>query len=260
MRKDFLRTAAAATFLVTVALPGIADAADMPPPPAAAPSMTGSLTIYGWLPWYDGKAGVNGLGPAKFSGDPIDLLDNLKMTLMASGDVRWNKIGLFGDFIYLNLGIKNATPGPLYGSAKVDLELFIVTTALTYQLYETDTGWIQGVAGARFWSLDTTLNLTAGKLPAASASDTINWVDPVIGLRARQALSEKMFLTGTALVGGFGAGSDFMWDIFGGIGYKFSPTFSTTAGFRAMGVNYSNSGDIVKLTNYGPLIAFTLGF
>jgi len=222
--------------------------------------MTGSLSIYGWLPWYDGKAGVNGLGPTNFSGNPGDILDNLKFTFMANGELRWNKIGVYGDFIYLNLADKKATPGPLYGSAKVDLKSLIVTTALTYQLYQDDAGWIEGMAGARIWSLDTTLNLTAGINPAASASDTISWVDPVIGVRLRHAISQKMFLTGTGLIGGFGAGSDFMWDIFGGIGYNFTPAFSTTAGFRALGVNYSKGGDIVKLTTYGPLISFNLGF
>jgi len=251
----------AAALLATAALPGLASAADMPPPPpAAGPSMTGSLSIYGWLPWYNGKAGVNGLGPAKFSGTPIDILNNLKFTFMANGEVRWNKIGVYGDLIYLNIADKNATPGPLYGSAKLDMKTLILTAALTYQVYEDEAGWIQGVAGARVWSIDTALNLTAGINPAASASDTISWVDPVVGVRLRHALSQKMFLTGTGLIGGFGAGSDFMWDVFGGVGYNFTPAFSTTAGFRAMGVNYSNSGDVVKLTTYGPLISFNLAF
>jgi len=252
----------AAAVAVTVGSCGAAHAADlaMVPPPVEEPAVTGSLSIYGFLPWYDGKAGVNGLGPVKFSGDPIDLLDNLKFTFMANGDIRWGKVGLFGDFIYLHERIKDATPGPLFGRAKLDLESLIITTALTYQLYETDTGWLQGMAGARFWSVDTTLSLSAGLVPAASASDTISWVDPVVGVRGHYDLSDRTFLTGTALIGGFGAGSKFMWDVFGGVGYRFTPAFSSTAGFRAMGVDYSHSGDVLDLTLYGPQIAFTWNF
>jgi hypothetical protein len=43
-------------------------------------------------------------------------------------------------------------------------------------------------------------------------------------------LGSKYCVTGWALVGGFVAGSDSMWDVMGVIGYRFSDTFSVAAG------------------------------
>jgi hypothetical protein len=242
--------------------PVYAFAADMAAPQTekSASSVTGSVTLYGWLPFMDGDVGVNGLGPADVSLTPSDIIDVLDFTMMASGDVRWGKVGLFGDLIYLKVSNGAATPGPLYSSASLDVKTTILTGAVTYQLAETDKGWLQGLAGVRYWSFDNTLTLNAGILPTASASATIDWVDPIVGLRGRYAVNDKWFLTGAGIIGGFGAGSDFMWDVVGGVGYKFTDSISASTGYRAFGVDYSKNGDVVDLVNHGPVIGLTYSF
>lgn len=241
---------------------GNAFAADMAAPLTKKDTslVTGSVTLYGWLPFMDGDVGVNGLGPADVSLSPSDIIDVLDFTVMASGDIRWGKVGLFGDLIYLKISNSAATPRRLFSSASLDVETTILTGAVSYQIAETDKGWLQGLAGVRYWSFDNTLTLSGGFLPTRSANDSIDWVDPVVGLRGRYAMTDKWFLSGAGVIGGFGAGSDFMWDVAGAVGYNFTDAISASAGYRAFGVDYSKSGDVVDLVNHGPVVGLTYSF
>jgi hypothetical protein len=223
-------------------------------------AVTGSFTVYGWAAWMSGDTGVNGIGPVSVSLTPKQIIDALDGIFMGTGDIRWGKFGLFGDLVYLKMTGTRATPGPLFSSASLTMASTIATAAGTYQLWENGADWIQGVVGARFWSFDTTLSLGAGILAARSASDDIQWVDPVVGLRGRTDISDKTFLTGAALIGGFGAGSEFMWDIFAGVGYRVSDSVVLSAGYRAFGVDYSDKGDVVDLISQGPVMGLSIVF
>jgi hypothetical protein len=227
----------------------------------ASPSAyNGSLSIYGWLPWMSGDAGVKGVGPVSFSLSPKDILEILDFTMMASGDVHSGPYGLFADFIYLKVSKGKATPGPLFSSANLSQEAIIASLAATYQVYESGDDWAQVFAGARYWSFDTGVKLGAGILPAISGSADIHWVDPMIGVRGQKALSDKWYLSGVAAIGGFGVGSDLMWDVYAGVGYRFTDTISMAMGYRAFSVDYSNNGNVIDLVSQGPLMGLTFRF
>lgn len=225
-----------------------------------AGSVSGSFTIYGWAPFVTGDAGVNGFGPVEVSLDPTDILDVLDFTVMASGEIRFDRFGLLGDLVYLKISDGAATPGPLFSSATVSLEALISTAAATYRIWDDGRSWVQGIAGIRYWSFDTTLSLSPGLLPGVSASDSISWVDPLVGIRAGYEVSERVFLTGSAAVGGFGAGSEFMWDLTGAVGYRFNRAVSVSAGYRALGVDYEKNGDVIDLVNHGPIFGLRVDF
>jgi opacity protein-like surface antigen len=257
----------AAALALALALPSPASSADLvtepaepTPPVVVAPLVTGSLTLYGWLPWIDGDVGVRGAGPVDVSLDPHDILENLNMTFMGSGDIRWGPVGLFGDLVYMDLGKTAATPGPLFGDATAGLSMTIGTVAGTYQLYEEGNDWLQVVGGARFYNIEAELDLSGGILPGRSADGSLDWVDPMVGLRGRKELDANWFLAGNALIGGFGVGSELSWDVFGGLGYKFNESISMTAGYRALGIDYSDNGTVIDLVTQGPLVALTFSF
>lgn len=44
------------------------------------------------------------------------------------------------------------------------------------------------------------------------------------------------------MVGGFGAASDFAWDVLAGVGYEWNQSFSVVGGYRALGVEYGSGG------------------
>ena len=85
-----------------------------------------------------------------------------------------------------------------------------------------------------------------------------DWVDFVGGFRGQQYLSDALYIEGTALAG-FG-GSDFMWDVYGGLGYNFTPNFSGSIGYRGLGVNYNTGAAELDLTMHGPVAGLTLRF
>jgi len=55
-------------------------------------------------------------------------------------------------------------------------------------------------------------------------------------------------------IGGFGAASKLTWDVFAGVGYQFNPRFGVVAGYRALGVDYSNKGYVYDVVQHGPLV------
>ena len=57
---------------------------------------------------------------------------------------------------------------------------------------------------------------------AVARSGTLEWVDPFVGLRVRHQLSPGSELQFLGDVGGFGVGSDFTWQLFGGYSFDFA--------------------------------------
>jgi hypothetical protein len=63
------------------------------------------------------------------------------------------------------------------------------------------------------------------------------------------------------MIGGFGAGSDFMYDVFGGVGYEINDMFSAVGGFQASYADYKGKdGFLWDVTMYGPIIGASVKF
>jgi opacity protein-like surface antigen len=135
-------------------------------------------------------------------------------------------------------------------------------------------------AGLRYWYVNLDLQLDA--IGAASSqllglsqigaysiakSGSLQWIDPVIGGRVRHEFSpgEQFQLRGD--VGGFGAGSKFSWEFYGGYSKDFEfygLKLTTSLGYRALSVDYSRqiNGQASGLNTilHGPVTALSLRF
>ena len=69
----------------------------------------------------------------------------------------------------------------------------------------------QWLAGARYYALDTDVDLSVGGVPSGSSRDGHAWVDPIVGARYQGELGRDWSLRARADVGGFGLGSDLAW-------------------------------------------------
>ncbi len=218
--------------------------------PVQAPAVHGSITAYGWyvFPGGDITIGETSIGIGDGNGD-TSLFDILDGFFMANGEIRYGEFGLYGDILYAALS--NETSGQVSRGWEFDGTIF--TGALSYEVARSDAGWLQVLAGARYWSVDTGVNL--GGLSGQASDD---WVDAVGGLRGRYDLSPSIFVEGTGLVGG--GGSDFMWDVYGGLGYQFTENFSGSLGYRGMGVDYTSGRTTLDITFQGPVAGLTLRF
>jgi hypothetical protein len=86
-------------------------------------------------------------------------------------------------------------------------------------------------------------------------------VDPIIGLKGLAPLGEsQFFVSGALLLGGFGMGSDFMWDGQINLGYQWGPTFSTTIGYRYLEVDYDEGDFLYDVSQDGPSLGLSWRF
>lgn len=229
---------------------------------ATAQDYQNSVTFYGLIPWVDTEMTGSGGNSAESSTTPGDIIDALDLTFMVAGESRFGKFSFLYDALYTDLSEKGTLGGPFAGSAKVDVEMLLATAALGYVLHEGNSTLLQGYGGVRIVDVTTDVRLAGGGPVGAGFDATVNdsWFDPIIGLRGRMALSEKVSLGGFASIGGFGVGSELSFDIFGGVEYAFSERFSANAGFRYMSFDYEGKNADLDLEMYGPVVGITMKF
>ena len=104
------------------------------------------------------------------------------------------------------------------------------------------------------------LTLDPGLAAQQTGRGKDSWWDPVVGLRGRKSIGAKTYLTGWAQIGGFGAGSDFISDVFAGVGYSFSEKTSLVGGWRYQSVDRSDNDFVWDVKQSGPIIGLNITF
>lgn len=221
-----------------------------------------NISPYAWAASLKGTAAaVPGLPSIKVDADFKDILENLDLAAMTLVELRYRKFGAYADIIYTDISSDAKTPRQiLFDDIDVESEMFIGTFGGAYRAVEGDRGFLDLLAGARVWSVDTHLDLNGGLLDGREIEDNENWVDPVIGVKGRFDFGHGLFLYGMGNVGGFGVASDLTWDVFGGLGYRFNETFSAIAGYRHLEVDYSHEAFKFDVELSGPVIGGTIHF
>jgi hypothetical protein len=106
--------------------------------------------------------------------------------------------------------------------------------------------------------VETDISFNGGILDGVSVSDGAAWVDGLAGIRGTYAFTPEIYLTGWGLVGAGGADLD--WDVAAVLGYRFNNRFSAVAGYRALGVDYSDDGFVFDVVQQGPIFGLTMHF
>jgi hypothetical protein len=82
----------------------------------------------------------------------------------------------------------------------------------------------------------------------------------MIGVKTRIQGDSPFYLSGWAMIGGFGAASKIDWDVFGGVGYEFRKKMSILVGYRAIGVDYEGDDLIFNVIQHGPMVGSVIDF
>lgn len=212
---------------------------------------------YFWLASLHGTGGVGNrtVGvDASFS----DVFDTLDFALMGVFEARKGKFILLVDTEYVAVSDDRATPGPFFSNVNAKFKTFIFDPEVGYRLYDDpDKGAsVDVLGGIRVWHVSTEFDFGAGILPALNVQGSRNWVDAIVGLRGKTAVSEKVFVTGKFDLGG--GGSKFTWQLFGGLGYNIKPNIALIGGYRVLDVNYDKDNFLYDMNQRGPI--FGLGF
>lgn len=222
--------------------------------------------FYGWVPGMKGTVGVF-TTRASVDVTPVDILSNigdfvelLDGLYIGAGEVRYGNFGFLYDVFYLDASVNQDIDRRLIkGAVGVGFRQSTTTLAGTYRVLKRPGSHLDAVAGVRIWDIDTDVQVNTN-LGSLRLSDGDRWIDPMLGAKGRTALAPGWSLSGWALLGGFGVGSDFAWDLYGGIDYEVRKGFELSLGFRVLSADYQNGDFVWDVKQYGPVVGARFNF
>jgi hypothetical protein len=247
-------------------LSNAARAADMPAPapvaPAPMPAVEGwtfSMNLYGWASGLEGTLRTLPPLPAVDVNIGFDqVIKNLDGALMGTMEVGYGRFFVFGDLIASKLSPdKDFTRPNVEGSISLDSSAIIGTGLAGFRFLDNGQLEVDGLAGVRVFSMDNTLDVTLNRVTVSYGKDA-QWVDAVGGFRIRYKFDQNW--TAVLIALGGGGSSDYEWDLFGGVGYRFSERWGAFAGYRALKVDYQSGNYIYNALQHGPVLGVNIRF
>ena len=263
---------------------------------------TFSATPYAWAMMMIGSVTVKGR-TADINVDLNDLWNLAKQSeipkeffaFMGSFEARYDRFSIFSDFVYVKATLSgdlvrgrgnNFVNATVNASANFQNQMVIAEMAAAYQVAHWGSNATQQsgtsvdvLGGARYWWMEGKLSASAAAViniggltlsgsRAIAKSPSVDWVDPLVGVRLRHQFVPGLNLTVTCDVGGFDVGSRLSWQTLAALNYDFytskSVVWSGMAGYRALYVNYSKgSGPTLfeyDMTLHGPILGVTARF
>jgi hypothetical protein len=185
---------------------------------------------------------------------------------MAHLEAAKGKWMIFSDLVYMDLRSDNNT-GPL-GISSIDVRLqeYVGSLNLGYRILDrsldgaNETGprvQVDGYAGMRY----TWYKATVNPFNLATQSDSLDWWDPLIGIRTRLVVTPQFNLVGRYDFGGWGVGCARTWFLFGGAEYAFYKGVALGLGYAALYQDYYGSNNFhLDQTVQGPVISLAFHF
>jgi len=231
-------------------------AAAATPPAAAAPANGWNCLVepYFLIPTITGTSGIRGL-TADIDASSGDILGALDIGAMLYFEVNNPQWAFSLDGMYMDLG---ASAGTRLGTVDLDLK----QTGIMLAGYGRIKPWAELMAGVQFNVIKAALQSSGPQ--GVNLEGDKNWVDPYFGVRLTLPRQDKWRFAFMGAIGGLGVGSDFAWQLFPQMGYRFHPHFELTGGFRVLSMNYDqgtgNTQFIYDLITYGPQVGARLHF
>jgi opacity protein-like surface antigen len=270
------------------------------PPPPSPPWCETPATLEirigapGWLAGISGDTGVKGVVASSdvSFGELFRHLTHVPIVL--SADIRYQRWEIFGDGQYLEVGDSVTLPGLLFTTANLHLKSALAEGFVGYRLINCDKAALSVFAGARYTYTGGHLSIfddgdarlvvlrqLLGIPKKLDFSDSIDWVDPVIGARGRVKLWKAISLYAEGDVGGFDANSgsafelhrlgrtivrdsvdssDWSYQVQGGFECQLTRQLWTQAGWRYLKYDYKQGGFTNKTALNGPFIQGGVNF
>ncbi|MEE4186419.1 MAG: hypothetical protein V2J12_11680 [Gammaproteobacteria bacterium] len=230
------------------------------------------LSIYGYFPDISGRTQFPVGAGTDFDIGIDSILDNLELTFQGNFDIRKDRLGVFTDVIYLDVGNNKSqafdgtvggTPLPAEAEANADVNVkaLIWTTSAYYRLFEQQRGSLDLMVGVRYsdikqqlaWNLEGSLVGIALPGRTGSRSVSTSYLDGIVGVRGRAALGDgnHWFIPYYADIGT--GDSDLTWQAAAGVGYAFG-WGEMSAGWRYVAYDMASGKPVRDLTLSGPQI------
>ena len=209
------------------------------------------LTPYLWNVNFDGNTSSGG------NDVPIDTdysfftLDNLDNVFSITFEANNGRIGILFDG--LRARYSDSTSNMIFAT-QLAVELGFIEGAVSYMPSKFEH--LDFIGGVRYIFLDTQLVFTPG--PTTEASQ--NWVDPLIGARYQNALSDNWYYLLRGDVGGFGVSSELVLNLLATIGYKFNNTLGLDLGYRYVSIDFKEDDFLYDVSMQGIVVGLGIYF
>ncbi|SEN84776.1 hypothetical protein SAMN02990966_00278 [Rhodospirillales bacterium URHD0017] len=256
--------------------------------------------LYGWAPSMSGSLTARGQ-TVDVNASFIQILQKSDSLIGFMGYFEANKgpVGLYTDLVWAKLGFDHSAASWRNPVAGLNISTRS-NTAVTYSMTIIEAGglyevahWpgapgsftaLDGLLGFRYWNnsvdlnfdLDATVDFSRlsnllGRDVSFShgfgiaRSGSLDWVDPVIGLRLRHQFTPSQEIMVRGDVGGFDLQSNFEWQALGVYSYAWQFTgyqLAALIGYRALGINHGNAGNnnSINIVLHGPIVGLSVRF
>jgi hypothetical protein len=218
--------------------PGASIASPEPKETNADDGLHVDITPYIWFAGMHGTTGVldhDASVHATFG----DIFNYLNIGAMGDMEVRYNRVIMPLDFIWMKLSDNRALPvNDVAQSIKAKMTETVLTPKIGYRVADGKRVKVDALFGIRYWHLSSDLTLQPVQV-AGGFSQSANWVDAVAGGRVIAALTPKAFVTIGGDAGGGTARSDYQ--VGGFLGYRVSRKCIVDIGYRYMSIDYRST-------------------
>jgi hypothetical protein len=156
-----------------------------------------TIAPYLWGASLSGNVGTfEGQPPADVDASFSEIFENLEFGGMIVGNANNGRFGVTVDLQYIDLDAGTNSLKPVFGRTELDVTNTVASLSLEYLVSGSEAHQVWLAAGARYWSVDTDLDIASGLLPGAKVSGDDAWTDPMIGARGSVDLNSRVYLTG----------------------------------------------------------------
>jgi hypothetical protein len=190
-----------------------------------------------------------------------DTLSNLDFAAMGVVEVGCGRWSFVADLNYAEISGDTSFKGAVVDiDADLELDQFIGNFVVAYNVMENESTRFDVYGGVRVNYLSMDLDVDFARIPDRHRSGSETWVDPIIGVRLQQELSDKFFFRAAGDIGGFGAASDLTWQALAMFGYRINDRADVVLGYRGIGTDYESGDFGYNVTNHGPFLGFEYKF
>lgn len=216
------------------------------------------IAPYALLPNMKGETGIGELPAVPVEADPGDIFDNLHIGAMLYAEMRNDTWTFSSDVLYMDLeqdiDERVLITGGEVGVSQIGWELAAMRRF---------TPWLEAGIGVTYNRLEADVDINL-QLGTVSAGTTEEWIDPSIVARATFPINDKWYFQTRANLGGFGVGSDLMWQLAAEVGIKTSDHWSFSFGYRVIDYDYDQGSDedrfVYDMQTFGPQLKAAYSF
>ena len=215
-----------------------------------------AASLYAWTAGVDGDLRIAPGDRQHFDRGFFDTLEHIDFSGMARGNARWKRWVMYADLVYSDQTERSPLDPKYrpYDIVRAKTELALATVAGGYRVFSTGHSFIDILAGVRVLYLDVESQLreSTGAFPTIPDENENTVADPILMVRENVRIWRGLSLEILFDIGGFGVGSDFSYEFFGGMRYPL-PQWSTNLflGYRHLSIDYDSEAFTYDFENSG---------